>query len=106
MKAVKVSALCVNKNKIAHLHLLFFFRLSSCELRPESLEALSTVLSCQSSSLRRLDLTNNCLRDSGVELLSAGLESPHCRLETLRSANPMIKHLNVFEATMPRHFKM
>ncbi|XP_030262363.1 NACHT, LRR and PYD domains-containing protein 12-like [Sparus aurata] len=59
-------------------------RLSSCELRPESLEALSTVLSCQSSSLRRLDLTNNCLRDSGVELLSAGLESPHCRLETLR----------------------
>uniref|UniRef100_A0A671X331 NACHT domain-containing protein n=1 Tax=Sparus aurata TaxID=8175 RepID=A0A671X331_SPAAU len=84
MKAVKVSALYVNKNKIAHLHLLFFFRLSSCELRPESLEALSTVLSCQSSSLRRLDLTNNCLRDSGVELLSAGLESPHCRLETLR----------------------
>ncbi|KAM3842809.1 uncharacterized protein ACN63O_021992 [Diretmus argenteus] len=57
--------------------------LSGYQLSERSCEALASVLSSKSSSLRDLDLSNNNLQDSGVTLLSAGLESPDCRLETL-----------------------
>ncbi|XP_068424148.1 NLR family CARD domain-containing protein 3-like [Clinocottus analis] len=57
---------------------------SRCNLSKRSCEALSSVLSSQSPSLKQLDLSLNNLEDSGVKLLSAGLESPHCTLETLR----------------------
>ncbi|XP_059932581.1 NACHT, LRR and PYD domains-containing protein 12-like isoform X3 [Gadus macrocephalus] len=56
--------------------------LNGCQLSETFCEDLASVLS--SSSLRELDLGTNDLKDSGVKLLSAGLESPHCTLETLR----------------------
>ncbi|KAL4009269.1 hypothetical protein ACER0C_003121 [Sarotherodon galilaeus] len=57
--------------------------LSYCSLSERSCEALSSVLSSWSSSLRKLDLCNSDLMDSGVKLLSAGLKSSYCKLETL-----------------------
>ena len=72
--------------KVYHVPIYYFlFRLSGCNLSVRSCEALSAAVSSQSSILRELDLSNNNLQDSGVKLLSIGLENPHCTLETLRS---------------------
>ncbi|XP_053468565.1 NACHT, LRR and PYD domains-containing protein 12-like isoform X4 [Ictalurus furcatus] len=57
---------------------------NNCGLNEESCAALASVFSSESSNLRELDLSGNKLRDSGVKRLSAGLENPHCKLETLR----------------------
>ncbi|XP_041637869.1 NLR family CARD domain-containing protein 3-like [Cheilinus undulatus] len=58
--------------------------LSGCNLSARSCQALSSVLSSQSSSLRELDLSNNDLKDSGIEQLWCGLTYPHSKLESLR----------------------
>ncbi|KAL2086064.1 hypothetical protein ACEWY4_017123 [Coilia grayii] len=58
-------------------------RLAACKLTEKSCEILASVLQSP-NSLTELDLSDNDLRDSGVQLLCKGLSSPHCHLQTLR----------------------
>ncbi|XP_064870953.1 NLR family CARD domain-containing protein 3-like [Oncorhynchus nerka] len=58
-------------------------RLSGCLVTEEGCASLVSALASNPSHLRELDLSYNHPGDSGVRLLSAGLEDPHCRLEKL-----------------------
>ncbi|XP_071241575.1 NLR family CARD domain-containing protein 3-like isoform X2 [Salvelinus alpinus] len=58
-------------------------RLSGCLVTEEGCASLVSALRSNPSHLRELDLSYNHPGDSGVRLLSAGLEDPHCRLEIL-----------------------
>nr|XP_029505477.1 NACHT, LRR and PYD domains-containing protein 12-like isoform X2 [Oncorhynchus nerka] len=58
-------------------------RLSGCLVTEEGCASLVSALRSNPSHLRELDLSYNYPRDSGVRLLSARLEDPHCRLEKL-----------------------
>ncbi|XP_050984919.1 NACHT, LRR and PYD domains-containing protein 12 isoform X3 [Labeo rohita] len=59
-------------------------RLRYCGITAEGCAALASALRSNPLHLRELDLAWNYLKDSGVKLLSAGLENPLCKLQILK----------------------
>uniref|UniRef100_A0A8C7T4R7 NACHT domain-containing protein n=1 Tax=Oncorhynchus mykiss TaxID=8022 RepID=A0A8C7T4R7_ONCMY len=57
--------------------------LGQCGLTEGCCSDLASVLSSPNSQLKQLELRDNDLQDSGVTLLSAGLEDPDCKIHTL-----------------------
>ncbi|XP_005952383.1 protein NLRC3 [Haplochromis burtoni] len=64
--------------------------LADCKVTEEWVEHLAFGLTFPFSPLRHLDLSNNDLKDSGVELLCKGLSSQCCRLKTLRLSGCLV----------------
>ncbi|XP_076147989.1 uncharacterized protein LOC143132392 isoform X2 [Alosa pseudoharengus] len=58
--------------------------LNSCRLTERSCKTLAGILSKASSKMKHLDLSDNCIGDTGVQELCNGLENPNCALDTLR----------------------
>uniref|UniRef100_A0A667XLP1 NACHT domain-containing protein n=1 Tax=Myripristis murdjan TaxID=586833 RepID=A0A667XLP1_9TELE len=76
-------------------------RLSDCCLTESCCASLASALK-SNPHLTELDLSGNCLEDSGVELLSALVESPNCSLKTLRSVegHPPEAKMNACDLTL------
>ncbi|KAL0159532.1 hypothetical protein M9458_043257, partial [Cirrhinus mrigala] len=55
-----------------------------CSIGEEGCAALISALRSNPSHLRELNLSENKPGDSGVNLISALLQDPHCKLQKLR----------------------
>uniref|UniRef100_A0AAY5L578 B30.2/SPRY domain-containing protein n=1 Tax=Esox lucius TaxID=8010 RepID=A0AAY5L578_ESOLU len=65
-------------------------RLSGCGITKKGCASLVSALKSNPSHLKELDLSNNQPEDSGVKKLSALMEDPQCRLETLRLSGCLV----------------
>ncbi|XP_058469089.1 NLR family CARD domain-containing protein 3-like [Solea solea] len=77
--------------------------LSGCLVSEEGCSSLTSALNSNPSHLRELDLSYNHPGDSGEKLLSAGLKSPHWRLDTLRYCPPPPPPLPLPSPHLPLH---
>ncbi|XP_076152271.1 protein NLRC3-like isoform X2 [Alosa pseudoharengus] len=80
-------------------------QLESCNLTEKSCSYLASALTAHSSSLRLLDLSDNELLDSGVELLCSALCHHNCKLEELKleSCNLTEKSCSYLASALTAH---
>uniref|UniRef100_A0A672F1Y4 NACHT domain-containing protein n=1 Tax=Salarias fasciatus TaxID=181472 RepID=A0A672F1Y4_SALFA len=70
-----------DSNKVSSL---CHYRLHGHWLSDSDCEVISSALKSDPSHLKHLDLSMNILEDSPMMILCSGLESPNCKVETLR----------------------